>query len=538
MRAALFLVAIAAGALFQPVVPAKIAVFNNFFAHSHFAFLSKLADVLSEHGHDVTVVIAEADTAKKHPFPVKAKMMIRSVPPPVNHLGSYEDPVQQEKMWKEQYDFLKQIRNIGIFQRMVEGQCERYLNDSAFVEKVKAEKFEFALIEPTDYCGYGMIKLAGIPVYANSVPMALSGIHARSLGLEGSSMESFPVRSEHYPLLKFLERVWDVVPPFYTTKLKGVDVRTLSVDLVRQYADPEFTPERAIANGRYLFLNTEEHIDFPRPITHKTVYIGGITVAESNPDNLPADYKEIFNNSKKGVVFVSFGSLAKSRYMPAEIKDAFLQLFAAFPEISFIWKYENPSDPIGDHLPNLFKRTWVPQKQLLTHPRLLAFVTHGGMNSALEGGISGVPLLGIPLFADQTRNLRMLEYRDTAVIIDKEAVTAESLIAAMHKLTDTDDYKKRAQELSILAKSNPQSAKERFLTHMEHAIKFAHTKDYLDIGHRELGIVRYYNLDVYAFLSVTVVSLISFVALFVSTLFRLVRHSLRKFVESYRKKTE
>uniref|UniRef100_A0A7E4VCT0 glucuronosyltransferase n=1 Tax=Panagrellus redivivus TaxID=6233 RepID=A0A7E4VCT0_PANRE len=517
---------------------ARIAVLNNFFGHSHFAFLSNLADILAENGHDVTVIVAEANTSAELPFPHKANLLVRDLPPPLNHMVAHESPKQQQTLWKEQYNFIQQHRNVDFFIKLMNAQCERFLSDSLFVEKVRNQKYDFALIEPTDYCGYGMIKLAGIPAYANSLPLTLSGVHGRALGLGGNSLESYSFTTSYHPEMTFYERVWDVLLPFYDTVIKGVDARMLGVDIVRKYADPEFTPEKAIANGRFLFLNTEEHIDFPRPITHKIVYIGGIMVDSKSSDALPDEYKEIFDNAKKGVVFVSFGSAAKSRYMPTHIKDAFLQLFAAFPEISFIWKYEDPDDTIGNDLPNLFKKTWVPQKELLPHPRLLAFVTHGGMNSVLEATFSGVSLLGIPLFADQMRNIKMLEYRESAVSIHKEAVTGKSLIAAMHKLTDTDSYRKHAQELAALAKSNPQSPKERFLTHMENAIKFAHTKDYLDIGHREFNTVRYYNLDVYAFLTLVVIVTVSIVLLVVSTVFKVVRYAFGRVVGTYRKKND
>uniref|UniRef100_A0A7E4ZX38 glucuronosyltransferase n=1 Tax=Panagrellus redivivus TaxID=6233 RepID=A0A7E4ZX38_PANRE len=92
----------------------------------------------------------------------------------------------------------------------------------------------------------------------------------------------------------------------------------------------------SVGHARFTFLNTEEHMDFPRPISHKVIYVGVITVSNSSADDLPEDYKQIFDSSKKGAVLVSFGSVAKSETMPSKLKESFLDMFAAFPEISFI----------------------------------------------------------------------------------------------------------------------------------------------------------------------------------------------------------
>jgi hypothetical protein len=102
--------------------------------------------------------------------------------------------------------------------------------------------------------------------------------------------------------------------------------------------------------------------------------------------------QSIFDNSKKGVIYVSFGSVAKSFRMPPHIKQAFTEAFKEFPDVDFIWKYEHPEDGTVEKLPNLHLNKWLPQTDILgkiqilteiiidilAQKKLLAFVTHSG----------------------------------------------------------------------------------------------------------------------------------------------------------------
>jgi hypothetical protein len=57
--------------------------------------------------------------------------------------------------------------------------------------------------------------------------------------------------------------------------------------------------------------------------------------------------------------------------MPVHIKRAFVEAFKEFPEISFIWKYENPDDGTVEKLPNLLLKSWLPQTDLFVQKKLL-----------------------------------------------------------------------------------------------------------------------------------------------------------------------
>ena len=56
--------------------------------------------------------------------------------------------------------------------------------------------------------------------------------------------------------------------------------------------------------------------------------------------------------------------------------------------------------------PNLRLLPWLPQNDLLGHPAVVAFLSHGGIHSMYEAIYHAVPMVMVPLTADQFDNAR------------------------------------------------------------------------------------------------------------------------------------
>jgi Glycosyl transferases, related to UDP-glucuronosyltransferase len=74
------------------------------------------------------------------------------------------------------------------------------------------------------------------------------------------------------------------------------------------------------------------------------------------------------------------------------------------------------------------------------HPNVRLFVTHGGLLSTQETIYWGVPVVGIPLVADQKLNMARAVSAGYAVLLDYDNVTAESLNWALREVLENPRY--------------------------------------------------------------------------------------------------
>lgn len=70
------------------------------------------------------------------------------------------------------------------------------------------------------------------------------------------------------------------------------------------------------------------------------------------------------------------------------------------------------------------------------HPKTKAFITHGGTNGIYEAIYHGVPMVGIPLFADQPDNMFHMKLKGAATTVDLNFMKAEDLRDAINAVVN------------------------------------------------------------------------------------------------------
>ena len=165
------------------------------------------------------------------------------------------------------------------------------------------------------------------------------------------------------------------------------------------------------------------------------------------------------------------------------------------------------------------------KSKFLDHPRLLAFISHGGMNSVMEGSTKGVPMICIPVFADQKRNSLLLEKRGSAIKLDKSEITKETIVAAIKEIVSNDNYRKNAQLLSKMVKAKPMTSSERIVKYAEFAAQFGDTGTLQTEGRYQSFFVLY-SLDIIATILTLIVVVVALLVWVVKKSLNFLRHKL------------
>lgn len=173
-----------------------------------------------------------------------------------------------------------------------------------------------------------------------------------------------------------------------------------------------------------MLINSHPAVDYPRLLPPSFIEVGGFHI--KNPKPLPNDLREFVEDpdSKETILF-SLGFTFDAKYVPSDVITSYLKAFGSFPHnVIMVVKGDN----VHKHhqVPSNVKIVnWVPQVDVLAHPRTVLFVTHCGMHGVMEALTHGVPMVGIPVFADQRDVLLRLQERHLAVGVDKHSNASE-----------------------------------------------------------------------------------------------------------------
>lgn len=208
------------------------------------------------------------------------------------------------------------------------------------------------------------------------------------------------------------------------------------------------------------------------PILNLTRSTGG-----TGPSNGSETMKWLDSQPDSSVVFLCFGSRGSFD------ADAVREFATALERCGhrFLWSLRQPPPkgkvgPPRDYanpmeiLPEGFlDRTveigkvigWAPQVDILAHPAVGGFVSHCGWNSTLESLWFGVPIAGLPLYAEQQFNVFemvveldlafeiKMEYRRDVRMKSETTVTAEEIERGIRRVMEPDsEQRKKVKEMS------------------------------------------------------------------------------------------
>ena len=232
---------------------------------------------------------------------------------------------------------------------------------------------------------------------------------------------------------------------FFDNSIHGID--SINIEHIRNHFGENCPDFYSIMKERSSLALVNSHF-----VTHGSwpsypnfIQIGGIHCQPGK--DLTGDLKEFMDSHPEGVVYVSFGSALKPSQMTSEQKYVFINTFKELKNTPIIWKWDDNPDDIPE---NVLIQKWLPQNDLLAHPNLKVFVTHGGLLSTQEALYHEVPLVGVPISNDQKPNMMRAEANGYAKMLNLQTMTKDELILAIKTAMNSKEMKdsmKRMHEL-------------------------------------------------------------------------------------------
>ncbi|KAM4708018.1 UDP-glucuronosyltransferase 2A2-like isoform 4-T4 [Discoglossus pictus] len=248
-------------------------------------------------------------------------------------------------------------------------------------------------------------------------------------------------------------------------------------------------------------IRTYWDFEYPRPILPNFEFVGGLHCKPAKP--LPEDMEKVVQSSgDHGIIVFSLGSMIKN--LSEERSNVIAAALSQLPQ-KVIWRYSGKKpDTLGE---NTIVYDWIPQNDLLGHSKTKLFITHGGTNGIYEAIYHGVPMVGIPLFADQPDNMVHMKTKGMAEMLDFNKMQTQDLVDAVTKVISNPKYKENALRLSRIHHDQPIKPLDRAVFWIEFVMRHKGAKHLRPAAH-ELTWYQYHCLDVIGFLLLCLLTVI------------------------------
>ncbi|VEN44778.1 unnamed protein product [Callosobruchus maculatus] len=438
--------------LFGVTNASKILFLEAMCAHSHYTLGVTIANELAARGHQVTLIAAYK---QERPHKNLKEIVVDSCA----SLGDLKDDLYimgQMSYWS-QMQFAAKFGYVYTEIVLKDPQIQKLLNSREQFDLVITEHFfnEAFYIFPYKFkCPSVILAPGPMTVFTNYLmgnPDPSSYVPS-ILGDYGIEMDFWQrMKNTYINLLGDFFVHFDLLP---------------NMNKILQKHVPD-APELAniIYNTSLMLLSSHSSFGNPVPLQPNIKEIGGHHILP--PKELPKDIKDFLDSAKEGVVLFSMGSNLKSADFPEQKKNAILKAFSKIKQ-KVLWKFEAdlPNKPS-----NVKISKWLPQKDVLSHPNVVAFISHVGLLGTLEAVHAGVPILGLPVFWDQVKNIDDAVRKGFAVKLNFFALNEKSFDEALTEILNNPKYRLNAKRRSQLLRDQPIKQMDEAIFWIEYVIR-------------------------------------------------------------------
>ncbi|XP_013049240.2 UDP-glucuronosyltransferase 2A2 isoform X2 [Anser cygnoides] len=472
--------------------------YSKILDNSHWLNVEYILKELVARGHEVTVLLPSCflilNATQHSPFhfevvevPISKKEMA-AIMDESFYFWFYEE--RELPVWESVYKIVQLLRKLEIVTKTI---CDGVLRNKVLMERLRASAFDVLVADPLVPSGELFAEMLGIP-FVYTIRFSIGNTVERLCG-------GLPAPPSYVPAI--LSRLTDKMS--FMERLKNIGSYALQDFMYhylfwgtwdQYYSDVLGRPTtlcETMGKAEIWLIRTYWDFEFPRPFLPNFEFVGGLHCQPAKP--LPKEMEEFVQSSgEHGIVVFSLGSMVYN--LTDEKSNVIARALSQLPQ-KVLWRYKGKKpEALGS---NTRTYDWIPQNDLLGHPLTKAFITHGGTNGIYEAIYHGIPLVGIPMFADQHDNIAHMRAKGAAVELDFGTLKTEDLVDAVNAVINNSSYKENALRLSKIHHDQPTKPLDRAVFWIEFVMRHKGAKHLRPAAHH-LTWYQYHCLDVLAFL--------------------------------------
>ncbi|XP_076867461.1 UDP-glucuronosyltransferase 2A2-like [Brachyhypopomus gauderio] len=478
--------------------------------YSHWHNMRFILEELVERNHSVTVLVNAASPSIKYNRTERFEFLVVD-----STLGSRDVHALSEEMvdlWINQsrttsalgmaLKIMDLSSRIQAFQIVA---CDSVLRNEELLARLRSLEFDVLFFDPMAMCSDLLAEVLQVP-FVISLRLSLGYSMERLCGQMPAPPSYVPISPVQLTdRMSFMERVYNVgLYVFYNVAFQFFFMESMNKYYSEVLGKPTTLCD-TLGKADIWLIRTYWDFEYPRPLLPNFKFVGGLHCKPAKP--LPKEMEEFVQSSgNDGIVVFSLGSLIKN--LTTERVNTIASALGQIPQKVF-WGYTGKKpDTLA---PNTRLYDWIPQNDLLGHPKTKAFITHGGTNGLYEAIYHGVPMVGIPLFADQPDNMNHMKTKGAAVMLDFHKMESKDLRDAISEVINNPLYKESIMRLSRIHHDQPMKPLDQAVFWIEFVMRNKGAK-HLRVEAHNLTWYQYHCLDVAAFLlSITAVVMFIFV---------------------------
>ena len=319
------------------------------------------------------------------------------------------------------------------------------------------EKIQPALMVVECMCQYGceLAITKKIP-YVLTVPFVISQVLTSTVPVGGSyAPKDFPVPHSGLPYrMNTRQRLantlfkWRTLGMFLSRSMRERNARDTRVR-EELGIDPASNGLLARVDSAQMVLgHSVPELDYPLELPDSVRMVGAMIppLPQCEPDELTE-----WLDARESVIYMGFGTITRlTREQVGALVEVARRLEGRH---HVLWKLPEGQQqwlPPADQLPgNLRVESWLPsQLDVLAHPNVSAFFTHGGGNAYHEGVYFGKPMVMRPLWVDcYDQAVRAQDFGVSLTLDKPRDVDPDDVVAKLERVLTEPSFRKNAERL-------------------------------------------------------------------------------------------